>query len=197
MTILLASAIAMRQDDLKARLAYSTVSQLSYIVLGALMANQMAMTGSGLHITMHAFGKITLFFCAGAIIALSGKTRVSQLDGMGAVMPWTFAAFFVASLSVAGLPPTGGLWSKWYLALGTLQQGQIALLVVLMISSLLNVYYLTAIPLRAFFLKGKNSGQSLETRHAMIVPLVATALISVTLFFIADNLAAFVQQVAT
>ncbi len=196
-TILLASAIAMRQDDLKARLAYSTVSQLSYIVLGALMANQMAMTGSGLHITMHAFGKITLFFCAGAIIILSGKTRVSQLDGLGRAMPWTFAAFFIASLSVAGLPPAGGLWSKWYLALGTLQQGQIALLAVLMISSLLNVYYLTTIPLRAFFLKGKNSGQSLETRHAMIVPLVVTALISVALFFIADDLAVFVQQVAT
>ncbi len=195
-TILLASAIAMRQDDLKARLAYSTVSQLSYIALGALMANQMAMTGSGLHITLHAFGKITLFFCAGAIIVLSGKTRVSQLDGMGRVMPWTFAAFFMASLSVAGLPPAGGLWSKWYLALGALEQGQVALLAVLMISSLLNVYYLTAIPFRAFFLKGENPGQSLETRRALIIPLVATASISVALFFIADDLAAFVQQVA-
>ncbi len=195
-TILLASAIAMRQDDLKARLAYSTVSQLSYIVLGALLANQMAMAGSGLHITMHAFGKITLFFCAGAIIVLSGKTRVSQLDGLGRAMPWTFSAFFVASLSVAGLPPAGGLWSKWYLALGVLEQGQVALLAVLMISSLLNVYYLTAIPLRAFFLKGENPGQRLETRRAMIVPLVATASISVALFFVADEIASFVQQVA-
>lgn len=196
LTILLASAIAMRQDDLKARLAYSTVSQLSYIVLGALMANQMAMTGSGLHITLHAFGKITLFFCAGAIMILAGKSKVSQMNGLGRAMPWTFAAFFVASLSVAGLPPAGGLWSKWYLALGTLEQGQVALLAVLMISSLLNVYYLTAIPLRAFFLKGELSGQCLETRRAMIAPLVVTALISVALFFVADDIAAFVQQVA-
>ena len=196
-TILLASVIAMRQDDLKARLAYSTVSQLSYIVLGALMANQMAMVGSGLHITMHAFGKITLFFCAGAIMVLAGKHKVSQMDGLGSAMPWTFSAFFLASLSIAGLPPAGGLWSKWYLALGALEQGQIALLVVLMISSLLNVYYLTAIPLRAFFLKGESSGQSLETNRGLIIPLVVTMSAGIALFFVADQIAAFIQQVAT
>ena len=195
-TILLASIIAMRQDDLKARLAYSTVSQLSYIVLGALMANQMAMVGSGLHITMHAFGKITLFFCAGAIMVLAGKSKVSQMNGLGRAMPWTFSAFFLASLSVAGLPPAGGLWSKWYLALGALEQGQVALLVVLMISSLLNVYYLTAIPLRAFFLKGESPGQSLETNRALIIPLVVTMSASIALFFIADQIASFIQQVA-
>ncbi len=194
-TILLASTIAMRQDDLKARLAYSTVSQLSYIVLGALTANHMAMVGSALHITMHAFGKITLFFCAGAIMVLAGKSKVSQMNGLGRSMPWTFAAFFVASLSVAGLPLAGGLWSKWYLALGVLEQGQIALLAVLMISSLLNVYYLTAIPFKAFFLKEENPGRCMENRRALIVPLVATASASVALFFVADDIAAFIQQV--
>ena len=178
-TILLASAIAMRQDDIKARLAYSTVSQLSYIVLGALMANQLAMIGSGMHITMHAFGKITLFFCAGAIMVLAGKSKVSELNGLGSAMPWTFSAFLIASLSIAGLPPTGGLWSKWYLSLGALDHGQIALLVVLMISSLMNVYYLTAIPYRAFFLKGNRHTDSpvsnLENRVSLILPLAVTS----------------------
>ena len=196
LTILLASAIAMKQDDIKARLAYSTVSQLSYIVLGALMANQLALVGSGLHITMHAFGKITLFFCAGAIIVLSGKKYVSEMNGLGRSMPWTFAAFLVAALSIAGLPPAGGLWSKWYLALGALEMNQIALLVVLMISSLLNVYYLLSIPLRAFFLPPAESPQPLENRFFMVAPLVLTATISFLLFFMAGDLASFLFDFA-
>ena len=192
-TILLASAIAMRQDEIKARLAYSTISQLSYIVLGALMANELALIGSGLHITMHAFGKITLFFCAGTIMTLAGKKYVSQLDGLGRAMPWTFAAFLAASLSIAGLPPAGGLWSKWYLALGALEADKIALLVVLMISSLLNVYYLLSIPFRAFFLParespGNGSTGSLETRISLVAPLVLTAAISIALFFYSGGL---------
>ena len=189
LTILLASAIAMRQDDIKARLAYSTVSQLSYIVLGALMANAYALVGSAMHITMHAFGKITLFFCAGAIMVFSGRKYVSEMDGLGRSMPWTFGAFLVASLSIAGLPPSGGLWSKWYLALGALELDQAALLALLMISSLLNVYYLVSIPVRAFFLPPK-AGEAgpLENRPAMIVPLVVTAAVSFLLFFAAGEL---------
>jgi multicomponent Na+:H+ antiporter subunit D len=187
-TILLASAIAMKQDDIKARLAYSTVSQLSYIVLGALLANQMAFLGSAIHITMHAFGKITLFFCAGAIAVFAGKSKVSEMDGLGRSMPWTFGAFLLASLSIAGLPPTGGLWGKWYIALGALDQGQVALVVVLMVSSLLNVFYLCAIPFRAFFLLGNDPVQSLENRSPMVAALTFTAFISVLLFFIADKL---------
>jgi multicomponent Na+:H+ antiporter subunit D len=195
-TILLGSAIAMRQDDIKARLAYSTVSQLSYIVLGALMANQLALVGSGLHIPMHAFGKITLFFCAGSIMVFSGKKYVSELNGLGRSMPWTFGAFLVAALSIAGLPPTGGLWSKWYLALGALEAGQVALLIVLMISSLLNVYYLLSIPFRAFFLKPIDVVAPLENRVSMIAPLVLTATISFLLFFMAGDMVEFLSQFA-
>ena len=195
-TILLGSAIAMRQDDIKARLAYSTVSQLSYIVLGALMANQLALVGSGLHIPMHAFGKITLFFCAGSIMVFSGKKYVSELNGLGRSMPWTFGAFLVAALSIAGLPPTGGLWSKWYLALGALEAGQVALLIVLMISSLLNVYYLLSIPFRAFFLKPIDAVAPLENRVSMIAPLVLTATISFLLFFMAGDMVEFLSQFA-
>ena len=194
-TVLLASAIAMKQDDIKARLAYSTVSQLSYIVLGALLASQIAFLGSAMHITMHAFGKITLFFCAGAIAVFAGKKNVSDMNGLGRSMPWTFGAFLVASLSIAGLPPTGGLWSKWYIALGALDQDQIALVVVLMVSSLLNVYYLCAIPFRAFFLSGNETVQALENRPPMVTALVITAAASVALFFLADDLLVIAGEV--
>ncbi len=149
--IIIASLVAMTQDNLKLRLAYSTISQLSYVVLGAMLANPFGVVGGGLHIAMHAFGKITLFFCAGAILVATHKTKVSEMRGLGRTMPFTMAAFFIASLSIIGLPPMGGLWSKWYLALGTLEAGQISLLVVLMVSSLLNVAYLLPIPIRAFF----------------------------------------------
>jgi multicomponent Na+:H+ antiporter subunit D len=100
---------------------------------------------------MHAFGKITLFFCAGAILVAAHKTEISQMDGLGRVMPLTFSAFFIGSLSIIGLPPTGGTWSKFYLALGSLEAGQMWILVTLMISSVLNIAYLLPIPIRAFF----------------------------------------------
>ncbi|MDX1734254.1 MAG: proton-conducting transporter membrane subunit [Halioglobus sp.] len=149
-TLLAASVVAMRQDNLKARLAYSTVSQLAYVTLGVLLATRDSVVGSGLHIAMHAFGKITLFFCAGAILVASHRTRVSELDGLGRQMPVTMAAFLLASLSIVGLPPTGGTWSKFYLMLGALESGALLLAAALVISSLLNIVYLTVIPVRAF-----------------------------------------------
>ena len=158
-TVLLSSLVAMRQNNLKARLAYSTVGQLSYVVVGALLANELAVIGSGMHLFMHGFAKITLFFCAGAILVAAHKTEVSQLDGLGKTMPFTMAAFFVAALSVVGLPPTGGAWSKWFLVLGTLEAQQSTLLVVLLLSSLLNVSYLMSIPIRAFFRNSQSDGE--------------------------------------
>jgi len=150
-TIILASLVAMTKDNLKARLAYSTVSQLGYIVVGALLATPYGIFGSGLHIAMHAVGKITLFFCAGAIYTATRKTEVSEMAGLGRRMPFTFAAFLIGSLSIIGLPPLGGLWGKWYLAIGALDSSQLFVLAALMLSSLLNVAYLLPIPLRAFF----------------------------------------------
>lgn len=150
-TILIASLVAMTRDNLKARLAYSTVSQLSYIVLGAMLANDLSVTGGGLHIATHAFGKITLFFCAGAFMVAAHKTEVSQLSGIGRLMPVTTLAFFLASLSIIGLPPFAGLWSKWYLVLGALKADQLIMVAVLMLSSVLNVAYLLPIALKGFF----------------------------------------------
>ncbi|MDE0919115.1 MAG: monovalent cation/H+ antiporter subunit D family protein [Arenicellales bacterium] len=184
-TILVASVIALRQDNLKARLAYSTISQLSYIVMGALLVNSTALAGSTLHLATHAFGKITLFFCAGAILVASHKTKVSELDGLGRQMPWTMGAFFLASLSIVGLPPMGGMWSKWYLALGAIDAGYAVLVGVLMVSTLLNIAYLIPVPIRAFFGKA-DAGSEIQIREAPIACLLAmgvTVAGCVALFF--------------
>jgi multicomponent Na+:H+ antiporter subunit D len=203
-TIIIASLVAMSQDNLKLRLAYSTVSQLSYIVLGAMLATTAGVVGGAMHIAMHAFGKITLFFCAGAIMVASHKTEISEMQGLGRRMPFTFAAFFLASLSIIGLPPMGGAWSKWELTLGAAETGQAILVAILMVSSLLNVAYLIPVAARAFLpaprgsaLGGSNPAdaewQIQEAPLFCLVPLCLTALGCVVLFFYADPLCAFRQ----
>jgi len=151
LTILLASLVALRQDNLKLRLAYSTISQLGYIVVGALLATSAGIVGSAMHMVTHAFGKITLFFCAGVILVAANKADVSQMRGLGRSMPFTMAAFLVATLSIIGLPPGGGTWSKWFLVAGTLEADQLLLLAVLLAGSLLSALYLLPIPVRGFF----------------------------------------------
>lgn len=178
-TILIASLIAMRKDNLKARLAYSTVSQLSYIILGAMLANSLGFLGGGMHIATHAFGKITLFFCAGAILVASHKTDISQMKGLGRTMPVTMIAFFIASVSIIGLPPLAGLWSKWYLALGALENDQIIFVGVLMLSSLLNIAYLLPIPIRAFFSSSPGNDQQADRGKITIKEAPLCSLIAI------------------
>ena len=196
-TIILASLVAMRKDDLKARLAYSTISQLSYVVLGAMLVNVWGIIGAGMHIAMHAFGKITLFFCAGAILVATHKTDVSQMRGLGRRMPITMVAFLIGALSIIGLPPLGGTWSKWYLVLGTLEAGDMVLLAVLMVSTLLNIAYLLPIPVRAFFDRSEaDAGEGIrEAPVACVVALVITALGCLALFLNPDPLYALMSQV--
>ncbi len=185
-SILIASVIALTKDNLKARLAYSTVSQLSYITLGMALATSMGVVGGGMHIAMHAAGKITLFMCAGAIYVAHHKTLVSELNGIGRKMPLTMAAFMIGALSIIGLPPFGGMWSKWLLGLAALDAGQVFVVAVLMLSSLLNVAYLLSIVARAFFLPaddGEDAGAIAEAPVACLIALVATALLSIVLFF--------------
>jgi len=198
-SILLASLVAMRQDNLKARLAYSTISQLGYITLGALLASPAAVIGSSMHIATHAFGKITLFFCAGAIFVSAHKTKISEMRGLGRQMPITMAAFFIASLSIIGVPPTGGTWSKWFLLLGTLETEQWVLMIVLLMSSLLNIAYLLPISANAFlpnFLPGKEQDsnrllantQIKEAPLPSLIALCITALACVILFIYPQHL---------
>ena len=188
-TILIASMVAMTKDNLKARLAYSTVSQLSYIALGAMLASKAGLMGASMHIAMHAFAKITLFFAAGAILVASHKKRVSELNGLGRAMPVTFVAFFIGTLSIIGLPPFGGMWSKWYLGLGAVETAQLLLLAVLMISSLLNIMYLLPIPIRAFFSKpesGEHYTKIAEAPKSMLLAMVITSGACIILFFYPD-----------
>jgi len=172
-SVLLASLVAMRQDNLKARLAYSTVSQLGYVTIGALLATSSGVIGSAMHIGMHAFGKITLFFCAGAILVAAHKSKISEMRGLGRQMPITMAAFFIASLSIIGVPPTGGTWSKWFLLMGTMEAQQWILMAVLMISSLLNIAYLLPIPLRGFFPGTMTPSVNAGVKEAPLPSLIA------------------------
>jgi multicomponent Na+:H+ antiporter subunit D len=185
-TILTASLIALSQDGLKRRLAFSTIGQLSYIILGAALLSPKGMVGGLVHIAMHAFGKITLFMCAGAIFVATGKKYISEMVGIGKRMPITMIAFFIGSLSVIGLPPTGGFFSKWYLVLGTLEADQTVMLVVLLASSLLNGAYFLPIVYRAFFCIPEESMFEDKVAEAplwCVVPLVITAVLSIGLFF--------------
>ena len=178
-SVLLASLVAMRQDNLKARLAYSTVSQLGYVTMGALLANSAGVIGSSMHIAMHAFGKITLFFCAGAILVAAHKSNISEMRGLGKQMPITMAAFFIASLSIIGVPPAGGTWSKWFLLMGTLEAEQWILMAVLLISSLLNIAYLLPIPFHAFFSGDRTPYSKAGIKEAPLASLIALSITAV------------------
>jgi len=150
-TIIAASVIALRSDNLKRRLAYSTVSQLSYVVLASALLTPLSVIGAVLHIAAHAVSKITLFFAAGAIYTASGKTEVSQLDGIGRRMPWTMVAFAVGALSLIGIPPAAGFVSKWFIFSAAAAGAQYVALVVLGVSTLLNAAYFLPIIYAAFF----------------------------------------------
>ncbi len=181
-TLLLSSIIAIYKDDLKARLAYSTISQLSYVVLGAALVSNLAIQGASLHIIMHAVGKITLFFVAGAIYVSSHISKISEIDGQGKKMPLLFLAFFIGSLSIIGVPPMGGSWSKFYLMLGAVESNYIFVIAVLCISTLLNVYYLLEIPARAFF-KDKIKEVKVKNHPLMLFPTLFAAILTVLIFF--------------
>ena len=185
-TVIVSSLIALTQDNLKRRLAFSTIGQLSYIILGMALLTPKGVTGSMMHIAMHAFGKITLFFCAGAIFVATGKKYISEMVGIGKRMPITMAAFFIGSLSVVGIPLAGGFWSKFYLLWGSVQEGQYAMLVVLLISSLLNAAYFFPIAFRAFFCKPEDSlfEDRVDEAHPCAVIALSLTAVATVVFFI-------------
>ncbi|HEY50597.1 MAG TPA: monovalent cation/H+ antiporter subunit D family protein [Dehalococcoidia bacterium] len=192
-TILVASLIALRQDNLKARLAYSTVGHLSYIVLGLALFSPSAWTGALLHIVNHAVMKITLFFCAGAIHVRTHCDNVSQLNGIGQQMPVTMAAFAIASIGLAGIPPVNGFISKWYLVQGSFDVGQTVFVVTFLLSGLLNAGYLLSIVARAFFAPSDKFTRFGEASPLMVVPLAVTAVLSLLMGIFPDRVPYFFQ----
>lgn len=204
-TILVGSIIALSKDNLKARLAYSTVSQLSYVILGAVLLTPTSMTGGIVHIANHAFSKITLFFCAGSIYSSAHKTEISQLTSIGKKMPWTMAAFFIGSLSMIGVPPVAGFVSKWYIAIGSIEAKELPILIFLMISTVLNAAYFLPITYKAFFVKEEAHPHShhddhghheeIKERPMIVVPLVLTAVISIILGIYPNYFLSLAQEV--
>ncbi len=199
-TIIVASIIALSKDNLKARLAYSTISQLSYIILGVAMLTPDGIQGGLVHIVNHAFSKITLFFCAGAIFVACRKKNVSEMSGLGRAMPFTFAAFGIASLSMIGAPPVAGFVTKWKLLVGAMEMSShsLAIILVLLASTLLNVAYFAPVTFNAFFGKtpeGENYDTIKEAPLSMVVPLMITAVISVIIGIYPDFMMSFVKAV--
>ena len=197
-TIIAASVIALSKDNLKARLAYSTVSQLSYIILGVALLTPAAIEGGLIHIVNHAFAKITLFFCAGAIYVAAHKKEISEMEGLGKVMPFTFGAFAIASLSMIGAPPVAGFVSKWNLLVGSMQAHQIGILLILLASTLLNAAYFLPVSYRAFFGKlppGEPYTGIKEAPLSMLIPILIACFISVIIGIFPNFMMTFVKAV--
>ncbi len=188
-TVITASIVALRQDNLKKRLAYSTVSQLSYVVLAASILTPISIVGAAMHIAAHAVSKITLFFAAGSIYTASRLTEISQLDGIGRRMPWTMAAFAIGALSMIGVPPTAGFLGKWFMLTGAMNTGQWVAVAVIIVSTLLNAGYFLPIIVQAFL---KPPGKDVKA-HAkgeapipIVIALTATAGGTVLMFLFPD-----------
>jgi multicomponent Na+:H+ antiporter subunit D len=187
-TVLLASLIALRQDNLKRRLAYSTVSQLSYVVLAAAVLTPISAIGAAMHIAAHAVSKITLFFAAGSIYTAAHKTEISELNGIGRRMPWTMGAFAVGALSMIGVPPTAGFLGKWFMLTGAMETGQWLAVAVIVLSTVLNAAYFLPIVVAAFFRDpdGDGAHEHGEAPWPIVLALTATAIGTVVLFCIPD-----------
>ncbi|MCB1933910.1 MAG: monovalent cation/H+ antiporter subunit D family protein [Candidatus Accumulibacter sp.] len=196
-TIIGASLVALNADNLKRRLAYSTISQLAYVVLAAAILAPLSLVGAALHIATHAVGKITLFFAAGAIYTAAHKTEVSQLDGIGRRMPWTMAAFTVGALSLIGIPPAAGFISKWFIMSGAAAGDHFAVLAVLIVSTLLNAAYFLPIVYAAFFRALPADDEKHphgEAPLAMVAALMLTSAATLSLFLFSSPLLRLAEQ---
>ena len=182
-TILLSGMLALAQNNLKRRLAFSTINNLAIIILGGCLLSPSAITGGIFHIAAHGFMKITLFFAAGAIYVKTHKENISELDGIGRMMPVTLGAFAVGAMGIAGTPPIVGFISKWYLCLGSLEAKEILFLFVLLGSALLDIGYFAPIIYRSFFKRSQEqTGSSVsEASLFMLIPIIACAAISILL----------------
>jgi len=197
-TIIAASVVALLQDNLKRRLAYSTVSQLSYVVLATAILVPISVAGAALHIAAHAVGKITLFFAAGSIYTAAHKTEISQLNGIGKRMPWTMVAFSIGAISIIGLPPTIGFASKWLILQGAFEAQNAVAIGVIVVSTLLNAAYFLPIVYVAFFRsEADDTAAHGEAPWPMVLALSATAGLTVVLFFVPGLPLALAQQLGS
>jgi multicomponent Na+:H+ antiporter subunit D len=185
-TIIIASLVALRQDNIKSRLAYSTISQLSYIVLAVSLLSDKAILGAIFHIVAHGFAKITLFFWAGAVYVASHKTKVSELNGIAKKMPFTMFAYTLGALSMIGFPPMVGFASKWYIANGAAESGNIWVIWILITSALLNAAYFVPIFIRGYLYEPSKDEEYSEASKFMVLPMLITAFFTIFLFFFPD-----------
>ena len=175
-TILMGSFIALKQDVLKRRLAYSTISQLAYILLGAFILHPLALAGAILHMIFHSTLKIVLFFSAGIVAEETGCVKISELKGVGRILPLTLGSFGLVSLGMIGMLPLSGFWSKYYLMRGGLATDSWILLVVLLLSGLLNAFYFIPITISAF--TGKSDLEHREKTTPLWLMLVPTLVLT-------------------
>ncbi len=197
-TVIMASVLALSKNNLKERLAYSTISQLSYIIMGVALLTPAGIDGGLIHIVNHAFAKITLFFCAGAIYIAAHKKDISDMGGLGKTMPFTFGAFAVASLSMIGAPPVAGFVTKWSLLVGSIQAHQMGILLILIASTMLNVGYFAPVTIKAFFGKrpeGETYQGIKEAPLSMLIPILIACTISVLLGIFPNFMMQFVKAV--
>ena len=184
-TIIAASVVALRQQNLKRLLAYSTIAQLSYVVMAAAILKPLAEIGAAIHMVAHAFGKITLFFAAGAIYVAAKKTEINQLKGIGRRMPVTMTAFTIGALSMIGVPPTGGFVSKWYILAGAFQDDNYVALATIILSTVLNAAYFLPIIYMAWFMREEEAPANAhgEAPWPAVLALAITAFLTIAFFF--------------
>jgi multicomponent Na+:H+ antiporter subunit D len=182
-TILVSGMLALAQDNLKRRLAFSTINNLAIIILGAALLSPSAITGGIFHIAAHGFMKITLFFVAGAIYIKMHKENISDLDGIGRKMPITLGSFAIGAMGIAGTPPLVGFISKWYLCLGSLEAKEIVFLFILLVSVLFDIAYFFPIVYHSFFKKSEDEMESgiQEAPMFMVVPIAICAILVILL----------------
>jgi multicomponent Na+:H+ antiporter subunit D len=188
LTILWGSLRALQQTEIKKRLAFSTVSQVSYIVLGAALAGPLAAIGGLVHLVHQGLMKITLFFCAGIYDERAGITRVADLDGIGRRMPLTSICFTIGAMGMIGIPPVAGFVSKFYLGLGALQAGEPWVVGVLAASALLNAGYFLPLLYRIWFGEAPAGAPPADERSpGMVVPALVTAAASLAAGLLAGS----------
>lgn len=188
LAIVAGSVLAIAQKSLKRMLAYSSIGQVGYIVLGFALVNKLALVGSLIHILNHALMKGTLFMVAGAVVYRTGAVNIDDLKGLGRKMPWSMAAFTIGGLSMIGVPLTVGFVSKWYLALGALDAGMWYVVPIILISSLLTAVYFWRIIESVYFYSAPDTALSLGVTEApagMVVPTIVMALLCLVFGIIA------------